>query len=500
MAHFPPKFDAQLDDELADCDFSRAVAFALSDLGKYTGETWELEGETTRVAEPKKRNELEGLYDAWFDFYIIYRVRLVAIVTLPGGRKDSLNWHLIAELSRLHALLMRPKALALSSTPVRLQAHTKNDGWVRALSGYNLKPSIDEKGEELDSDEYRRGVEQFKEMKELWNLPVVNARLSQIKHLILFMSGEVDQAGSEWAGEFIYFFEWIWYRLAILQIFQHSEEVLDVEAWRTLLPKQNTIPPKPPSTLYIANRQFYAFSAFYLGPMIERIYFYRLLSVRRSILLPDAPRIAEIATRARQWVTTIVHETPSEAFEDAYVRSCETSYRLPGDDDWFKFCHPSGVLARGLALQELRPHLFLRFFSEGSTTKEFVLQSAVNSHPSRCYVLRTLADFIQTKMRADVRWDDAVVLHGDEVAGSTYLLLEDGGVSYPVLIQCLGDYWVYLNGRVHKTGNIYEAIGVWFYLLHHDCEARLFGRSLAKFTRPIVEGRDRAKVEGRFNI
>jgi hypothetical protein len=94
------------------------------------------------------------------------------------------------------------------------------------------------------------------------------------------------------------------------------------------------------------------------------------------------------------------------------------------------------------------------------------------SAASREFLLLAISDYIQNKTNGVAKWHNAVVLRNRELNMSLYQLTANLA---PLLVQVFSHYWVYDDGKVHMTGNIYETLSIWFSLLNEKYGGKLHG-------------------------
>jgi hypothetical protein len=264
--------------------------------------------------------------------------------------------------------------------------------------------------------------------------------------------------------------------------------VLDEEEMRCVYPVTTTRTP-----LYCFNRLFTAFCSIYMGEILQRFFYYDLLRPNATI---EVPRADLIAASGHTWVTKVVMELADEAFDDLYTRTAsEEGYTFVGDDLWFKYSFPNTQSGRGACIATFRPHLYKRFHSESHVSKTAALASPCLT--ARMFMITAVDEYIKMNA-AHIQWRSAVVMANVDVPKQTDLL---GQGLCPYLVQVFSTYWVYDNGRVHICDSIYEAIGVWFWLLHTCYDDTLHGDDMRSFVKDVLPSNVRAEMaQARFEL
>jgi hypothetical protein len=461
---------------------------ALARLGKYTTKllrqcvdedemhqhNGDDDAKKTFMSSEKIRKEVTSLFEAWMGYFVIHAEAMKETQTfVTDGKKvnTTVGYHLFTELTRLNYLLQRPRLmLDLSEEDMQSLDNTHHPSWINIVNSFDISNQYEEK-EDKDMD-----VEtQLQELKVLWKRPVLFYTQSQAQMVIMFLTQQLNEVRADSVLEFKSMYEWLWIRIAQLQMEVLPPQVIDVEDMRICVLKEEK--------MYACNRDFGIFVSFYMGEICRRLFYYEMLS-KRALKLPGVHGIID-TQRCRSWIEHIVKFFAEEAFTDLYVDSCNESYSFPGDDQWFKFRWPRKIHSRAACLADLRPHLYRRFFSESRATRSSVLNSINSSHVSRLFMLKAISQYIQIKMggATEVRWYQGVVIHSNDIYMSTYNLQNNMA---PFLLQVLSTYWAYDEGTVWKCDEFYETLCVWFRLLRNRYAGQLFGYDLSKFVYDAI--------------
>src|SRR5690606_4502048 len=86
---------------------------------------------------------------------------------------------------------------------------------------------------------------------------------------------------------------------------------------------------------------------------------------------------------------------------------------------------------------------------------------------------------------SELKWYSGIVIKADEILQSSYELESNQA---PFLVQIVSSFWAYDQGRVYMTDNIYETIGIWFWLLKNRYSSKLYDLSLKAFVQLVIEG------------
>lgn len=429
----------------------------------------------TFMAERAHHERVERIYKAWLEYFCMHMESMREVREyIINGRKirDTLGVHVFTELTRLNYLLQRPRLMVdMFEEEMFSLEHTRHPSWLSIVNTFDISAQYEEK-EDKDQEVESRLVM----LKSLWKRPVLFYTQAQAQMVVLFLTQQLNEVRFDSLVEYRQVFDWLWIRLAQLQMEAHNETVLDEPDMRLCL--QTNTPDQ--SVIYAANRDFGVFVTYYMGEVARRFFYYELLSKRLILFQPSilgADRVQSFdlkkqTARCKAWVAHIIEYFADEAFTDLYTETCNESYGFVGDDAWFKYRFPLKVHTRAACLEEMRPHLYRRFFSEARASKASVLASVETSHIARFFVLKAISQYMQIKMAGtNMNWYRGVVIHSNDIYMSTYNL--QAGMA-PLLLQVFSIHWAYWGGRVWKSDNLYESIACWFFLLRKHYRCRLF--------------------------
>lgn len=146
----------------------------------------------------------------------------------------------------------------------------------------------------------------------------------------------------------------------------------------------------------------------------------------------------------------------------------------------FKFFWPQKIHSRGACITDLRPHLHNRFKSEGNVGKQYPINP---TYMQRRLIFTIIDEHIRSQL-PHVHWEEAVVIDNWDIELSAYKLENPLA---PLLVQPLSSHFVYDCGQLYPCNDIYESIGVWFYLLHTRYKNRLFDTDMTSLVRVVLE-------------
>ena len=190
--------------------------------------------------------------------------------------------------------------------------------------------------------------------------------------------------------------------------------------------------------------------------------------------------------KCQNWVKHLIDLLGDDGYDDCYLASCQESYTIPGDIEWFSFKFPTRQPDLGSILFELRPELRKRFQEDMHLSKETVLEKTKYDTPK--YMYRTSALFvlnvIDTHMRnMGIQWKNAILVEQEGIELSLWKLSR---AMCPVLLQVFSRYVIYNDLHYMVCDNIYEAIVLWFKLLKTEYGDHLFGRDIKHVVDEII--------------
>lgn len=438
--------------------------------------------------------ELKGLFEAWKAFFMEHFDAMVEICHLKTVKRVftiTLGSHIFGELTRIFLLMNRPN-LILIDTEEEMESleKTTHSSWVKLYNLYDISGLYTE--DEIkkdDKDENAQLAEAQMEMTKLmWIKPIYRYTQAQAMHLAIMLTHQLANLRVDCLQEFRVLFEQLWVRCGLLLQEGHNEKTLDVPHMRAEVVKQKD--------LFVCNRDFYVFITYYLGSTMRRLEYFEMLKKRQIKELPM--ELPELTMRVKKWVHGFVANFADEAFEDMYVKSCVDSYGFIGDDLWFKYKYGKKVHSRGTTLEQLRPHMYRRYHTEDTATKEIVLQTVGESHISAAFILEAISAYIQMRF-STINWLQAVIVSIDDVTSETTAaaLMK---AKCPYLLQVLSGYWIYYQTEIYICDNIYESIALWFYLLQHKYASKLHGIDFSYYINEAIGHKKEEEEEEEFYL
>jgi hypothetical protein len=469
---------------------------------------------TTFLAAPHEQARLRHIFDAWSEAYIVciesmreirhYDLQKEAFGLAEDGHtrkvKNTIGMHVFCELTRLYGLIHRPAIqeeqdniaciplAELSCDNYAMMtslARTKHSIWVSIVGTFDISSLYDAK-EDPDEDVER----ELKKIRGMWEKPIMHYSQSELMTVIFFLTqqlNEIPTLPSSWfdsanggkenkinvVEEYRKVFHVTWLRAGFLMQEVHEGNILDVSEMR----QQQT------PTLYSFNRDFSTFCTFYLGEITRRFFYYDMLIKNPMKIDPlTKDHMKELGSACFRWLSRVVDMFAEEAFEDLYHSVNSDGYQFVGDDGWFKYKFPQKIHNRGACITSFRPHLYKRFYSEAQLTKSAVLNSAKTGHVGRLFVFKAIDEHIKIQV-PHVHWWNAVVVASADIEMSTYKLETNKA---PVILQVFSSYWAYDRGRVYICDDIYEVIGLWFWLLATRYDSSLYECDLSDIIKSIV--------------
>ncbi len=472
---------------------------------------------TTFLATDYEQELLKGIFAAWQKAFIIgmESMREIRHQTLkkeefgvgPDGKqrkiKNTLGMHVFFELTRLYGLIHRSALLDEQNniTTIPLEDLTTDDYvmmlslsktrhplWISCVNTFDIS-SLYETKEDPDAE-----VEAFLvKIKGMWTKPIMHFTQSELYLVIFFLTQQLNDiptmttmcldpaSGQEVRvsvlDEYRCIFHAVWLRAGYLMQELHGIEVMDMGDDPIM--RQEVLKGQ-----YSFHRNFATFCSFYLGEIMRRFFYLDELANNRLVdrYLREAT-IKTLGVATFEWVATIVDSFADEAFEDLYHGVNAEGYQFVGDDGWFKFLWPQKIHSRGACITAFRPHLYKRFYSETMLSKRAVLIAArAGNYVAKLFVFKAIDEYVKIRV-PNVHWTNAVVIANPGIEMSTYKLTTDLA---PMLLQVFSSYWPYDKGRVVVCDDIYEGVGVWFWLLMTRYKCTLFDRDLKEIVKQVV--------------
>lgn len=464
----------------------------------------------TYMDDAENRAHVEELFEKWHDAFMdqIEQAREIRCYKLKVGPEKTVTLRttigvdIFYELTRLYYLKHRT-TLIVEEDNLRnyshdelggaenytllfsLERHTQHRCWVGIVNSFEVPAKADEPPED-------HVVAQKQKVDALWRKPIMQFTQSEVRLLIMFLSQMMNELPAAAVPEFKRVFHICWLRVAALSREHWEPEVLDDDAYD---PTQNAYKPlrrQQANGLYSVNRECLVFYAYYMGEMMRRLHHYDML-VRFPIAETAAlgeDYLRQLRASTEEWVQRVVNTIPDDAFDEMYDKMKSDGYSFLGADDmWFSYFYPTKTCNRNTTITVLRPHLHARFFSEMQVTKESVLKMArIDNYTARLFVFRAIQEFLHVRIQR-CKWMDSVVISSEGIEMSDDLLSEPDSQPAPVLLQVLASFWPYYCGCVHQTDDLYEQIGLWFWLLREHYNSTLFDVDLTEFVNQIVPAR-----------
>lgn len=445
------------------------------------------------LAEPQiplndyDRELLSELYAQWLDFYVDFfeQMREVHLDTTAEGRRIrySLGMHVIKELGKINYLLhiggllledknvqnLPPEAISKGySVLFSLKEGTKDALWVNVCNTFDIASLYEEK-----DPKNPQGEALYQKIRtKMWETPIWKFTQAEVCIMLIFLTQQINDIPTckpEVVREFRQTCELIFLRITAISIEAHEEDVLDAAEMHDPFPLQEG--------LFVANRNFEMFASNYMGTILYRFYYYDLL--KRNGMSRETIPFEMLATRAKEWITDIAKKMPEDTFDELYVRATRDAYTFPGDEWWYRYKKPGERPEPGGYVQEIRPHMIKRFFSEKQVTPDTALNPT--TLVGRLFIMYLVNEHIKIAIDR-CQWLN-VVVQAEGIKMSKYVLQEE---EVPCLLQTLSSYWPYDAGKVWICDNIYEAIGVWFWLLAKRHNGILMDVDLREFARQVV--------------
>lgn len=227
------------------------------------------------------------------------------------------------------------------------------------------------------------------------------------------------------------------------------------------------------------------FSAIYFRAILRRFFFrdlFELVSpfdmvrewVEVDYLFSRDGVMHDAASSVERWFENdVCNSLGADGYDETYKAACELAYVFPGDLEWFRYREPGNVENVQTILGVIRKPLADRFASESVISKQVVL-AAMNAddhqgHCARMFLLLAIGQYMQTFY--EFAWYDAVVVTNEKLESVDYKFYREKS---PTLVQRFSFFEVCHRGRVVQTDNIYETIAVWFLIVKHAYESRIF--------------------------
>lgn len=472
------------------------------------------------------RAEIKKQFDDWSTALFTHH-GLMREVRHYDGKHDALGMHVFLELTQLNAQLARPALLVERENLATIEpelltqggahydmlfslAKTTHPLWLEVFASFEcppLKPAKTRGGEEEEEDDGSAGDrERIKQlharMQQLWQRPILEATQREVRLIIFFLTQQLRQlptCNALLMSEYRRVFNLTWLRIASLTDRCLPGSVLDDELVSEDGKNEVLETMRQPvgiTGLYAFNRDFAMFCFFYMSEIHRCFYHYDILKTRPPLRGFDA---SALAAKTYEWLTRVVMAYADDSFEDMYtIKAVPEGYHFVGDDDWFRYAWPNSVHSRGACVTQIRPHLYRSFYSEANLSKRVVLSNATHGdYVATLFVMQALHEYLRIQTPR-VSWLSGCVVDASGIDQSAYMLSNS---LCPVLIQVVSFYWVYCpregqGPMVHVCDNIYEAIGVWFWVLHTHFRDRLYDVDMSIYMKEVLPAAGQVEVDG----
>jgi hypothetical protein len=462
---------------------------------------------STFLSQRNVKRQLQAIYDEWCTHLITHmdEMREIRFYNLSeedfgldadGNKrkfKGTNGVHVFFELTRVNYLVYYPNLLEemdnLSmyeeeelSTEHYLMLYslkrTTHPSFVAIVDTFDISALYEEKEDpDEEVEEMRRDIQN------LWAKPIMQYTQKQVQMVVLFLTQQLNDVPTKDPNvveEYRKVFIVLWLRMAqFFMEFQPVEVLDDPEMRKGPFETQD---PEDVNTC-APNQNFLAFCFFYMAELLRRFFYYDMLVKNKMHPreIPPPEMCAQLRDRTKAWVKRLMESIAEDAFEDIYADNMPKGYAFVGDDNWFKFS-VQGVHSRGACIAQLRPHLHKRFFSQNQVTPHSVLSTTKESYVSRLFVLRAIDEHLKIQL-SRVRFLNASVVMNEGIEMSAYKLQTN---LVPVLLQVFSSFWPYDQGRVYVCDDIYEAVGVWFWLVKKRYRSQLYDCDLSSIMPHII--------------
>lgn len=291
----------------------------------------------------------------------------------------------------------------------------------------------------------------------LWAVPFLDMTLPNLEHVLLGLVRLLDSVPKAGIAEYRRVFELIWLRFAMLLT-------------------------RDPQPLRCAALLF-----FRAAEIFRRLHLYRrvaeqgLLGVVQFDLRGLVDQLREITFN---WLRASLENMAASAFDTMHADASEQGYAFAGDDRWFRWTFPTRFSSRGVCLTEFHPQMHGRFYSEHRLLRPAIMASAqAGNFVSRVFLIRLVDSLIRNADEQALSWANACVIFSEEIDHEGFRIQSH---QCPLLVQFLSSFCVYSRAAVYDTDNIFEAIGVWMWLVRTQYESQLYEVDLTVFLNEIL--------------
>lgn len=447
----------------------------------------EMDAPTTFLADQDVRHDLQTLFDAWKEFFVI-NTDSIHEVRMANGHRYTLSAYIFMELTRLHYLLHKPELLSEQDNLACFEMETlSTENYLMLMSISKTKHSVwveiaNSYQESLDKDEESDDavVDLQKRVQALWLTPIMEYTQSQVRILLWFLTQQINLLSTVdkiVVDEFKRVFTVLWLRIG-----QFYEQTLPI----TVLDEHEEIPADQGGGAAMAANNmptmaFSVFSALYAGGLVRRLLYYDMLSENRLQIDLRRRPLSYFAEAAQKWVHKIVIGFADEAFADMFGSIVPEGYNFMGDDQWFKFYWPHKIHSRAACINSFRPHLHKRLFSEAELNRETVLKAYKTNHVSRLFILKAVDEYLKIQL-ARIEWMNAVVVYNEDIEYMSTVLEQS---KVPVILQVFSSFWLYDGHCVHVADDLFEVIGLWFWLIRTKYKSMVYNVSVEEICQQV---------------
>lgn len=211
------------------------------------------------------------------------------------------------------------------------------------------------------------------------------------------------------------------------------------------------------------NNDYLMLCTIYFNSIQRRLYYWKQFET----LHQDIPRGMPTEVCETWFSTEVIPSLGDEGFDDLFAKASESSYDFVGDREWFVYRYPQRVIAKGPVLDCIRPVEAQQYFKGIRYSKDVTLELSrghrndINGKMARRFFLLAIDQYFRNNH--SVGWYEAVVIENEQLEKEELKICKS---PFPCLLKLLGDYWVYHDGVVYPSSNIYTTFAMWLYLIH----------------------------------
>jgi hypothetical protein len=391
-------------------------------------------------------NDLNVLHAKWLEQMIVDYYYFGSMRTF-GNIRTCPAVQIFTELSRTHFILMYPHIVQENEQVAKSGEYTDD-----LLISFRLE-LCNFMGEDSN-----------------WKTPVMMYTQQDVMNALLMLTEKLDQLPMAAVDELKHVLRVLYTRNSVFLCETSTEQILNVPNMRTA---ENNMP----------NRDYLTFCTIYFHAIQRRIFYYE--HVQKSDRLPAEVDEAMVE-RVRLWVADVVDSLGQEGFEDCYAKACEEAYNFPGDREWFKYRYPNLPAQTGPILDCFRKKYAERYYMDYRASKDSVLgvidQASHSGSAARIFVLNAVDQYMKTQF--SIPWRDGLVIDNNALEGNQVKLYRSKA---PYLLQVFSRHWVYDKAAVYPCDSLYQSLAIWMYLLKYRYRSTVFGVSLDRLVKKIVD-------------